>query len=67
MVDAVFYPKLKGVFAENKRGYRLSHKILIATVASIRIKLLKTAETEERSVHTNSGSCNFRLGSLKNN
>ena len=34
-------------------------------VASIRRKLLKTADTEERSVHTNLESCNIRHGSLK--
>jgi len=36
------------------------------SVAPVRRKLLKTAHTEERSFHTNSESCNIRLGSLKN-
>ena len=46
-----FLPKsLKGVFAKNERGYRL---ILLLSVASKRRKLLKTINTEERSVHTN--------------
>ena len=55
---------LKGVFAINEieRGYRLnaikkrfwSLLILLLSVASIlRRKLLKTTNTEERSVHTN--------------
>ena len=59
--------KLKGVFAKNERGYRLMAKnysfwsllILLLSVASVRIKLLKTTKTEERSVHTNSESCNI--------
>jgi len=57
----------KGVFAKIKRGYRLTSKniwwrlllILLLSVASIRRKLLKTTHTEERSVHTNSESCNI--------
>ena len=28
--------------------------------------MLKTTNTEERSVHTNSDSCNIQLGTLKN-
>ena len=44
--------KVKGVFAKNERGYRLNA-----------IKLLKTTNTEERSVHTNSERCNIQLGS----
>ena len=32
----------------------------------IRGKLLKTIHTEEHIIHTNSESCNIRLGSLKN-
>ena len=60
---------LKGVFAKNERGYRLnaikkrfwSLLILLLSVASIRRKLLKATNTEERSVHTNSERCNIRL------
>jgi len=60
---------LKGVFAKNERGYRLnaikkrfwSLLILLLIVASIRRKLLKTTNTEERSIHTNSERCNIRL------
>ena len=33
--------------------------ILVLSVASIRRKLLKTTHSEERSVHTNSESCNI--------
>jgi len=52
---------LKGVFANNKRGYRLTAKnkrfrsllILLLSVASIRRKLFKTTKTEECSVYTN--------------
>ena len=63
---------LKGVFAKNERGYRLTEKnkrfwsllILLISVAPIRRKLLKTTHTEERSVHTNSDSCNIKLGSI---
>ena len=40
--------------------------ILLLSVVSIRRKLLKTTNTEERCVHTNSKSCNIRLGSVKN-
>ena len=48
---------LKGVFAKNKRGYRLnaikkrfwSPIILLLSVASIRRKLIKTSHTEERT------------------
>ena len=62
---------LKGVFATNERGYRLnaikkrfwSLLILLLSVASIRRKLLKTTNTEEHSVHTNSERCNIQLGS----
>ena len=62
---------LKGVFAKNERGYRRNAKnkrfrsllILLLSVASIRRKLLKTIHTKERSVHTNSESCNIQLGS----
>ena len=57
---------LKGVFAKNERGYKLTAKnkrfwsllILLLAVASIRKKFLKTTFTEERSVHTNSENCN---------
>ena len=60
---------LKGVFAKNERGYRLnaikkrfwSLLILLLSVASIRRKLLKRTNTEERSIHTNSERCNIRL------
>ena len=64
--------RLKGVFAKNERGYRLTSKIfdgdliLLLSVASIKRKLLKTTHTEERSVHTNSESCNIQLGSWNN-
>ena len=40
--------------------------ILLLSVASIKKKLLKTNHTEERIIHSNSESCNFRLGSFKN-
>ena len=61
----------KGVFAKNKRGYRLnaikkrfrSLLILLLSVASIRRKLLKTTNTEERGVHTNLERCNIKFGS----
>ena len=67
-------PALKGVFAKNERGYKLnaikkrfwSLLILLLSVASIRRKLLKTTNTEERSFHTNSERCNIQLGSLTN-
>ena len=60
--------RLKGVFAKNKRGYRLnairkrfwSPLILLLSGASIRRKLTKTSHTEERSAHTNWGSWNIR-------
>ena len=66
-----FSTALKGVFAKNERGYRLnaikkrfwSLLILLLAVASIRRKLLKTTNTEERSVLTNSERCNIQLGS----
>ena len=62
---------LKGVFTKNERGYRLTAKnnrfwsllIFLLSVASLRRKLLKTTNAEERSVHTNSESCNIWLGS----
>ena len=62
---------LKGVFAKNERGNRLnagkkrfwSVLILLLSVASIRRKLLKTTNTEELSVRTNSERCNIQLGS----
>ena len=52
--------RLKGVFAKNERGYRLTAKnypwlallILLLSVVSIRRKLLKTTHIEERGVHT---------------
>ena len=61
--------RLKGVFAKNKRGYRLnairkrfwSPLILLLSDASIRRKLTKTSHTEERSAHTNWGSWNIRF------
>jgi len=40
--------------------------ILLLSVASMRRNLLKTTHTKERSVHTNSETCNIRLGSQKN-
>ena len=51
-----------------KGGYRLTSKnmrfrrllILLQSIASIRRKLLKTNDTEERSVHTNSERCNIK-------
>ena len=61
---------LKGVFAKNERGFRLnaikklfrSLLILLLSVASMRRKLLKTTNTEERySINTNSERCNIRL------
>ena len=67
----IYFIWLKGVFAKNERGYRLnaikkrfwSLLILLLTVASMRRKLLKTTNTEERSVLTNSERCNIQLGS----
>ena len=64
----VFILMLKGVFAKNERGYRLTAKnkrfwsllILLLSVASISRKLLKTTHTEERIVFTNSESCNIQ-------
>ena len=58
---------LKGVFAKYERGYRLTAKSkcfwsLLLSVASLRRKLLKITNAEERSVHTNSESCNIQLG-----
>ena len=49
---------LKGVFAKNERGYRLTGKndrwqsllILLLSIPSIRRKIVKTTHTEERSV-----------------
>ena len=43
--------------AKNNRFWSLL--IFILSVASIRRKLFKTTHTEERSVHTNSESCNI--------
>ena len=66
---------LQGVFAKNERRYisNYGEKIsafdrnqLLLSVASKRRKLFETSYIEERSVHTNSESCNFQLGSLKN-
>ena len=37
--------------------------ILLPSVASIIKKLIKTTHAKERSVHTNSESCNIKLGS----
>ena len=61
---------LKWVFAKNERGYRLNaikKALLFATsltsICASRIKLLKTTNTEERSVHTHSERCNIQLGS----
>ena len=59
---------LKGLFAKNKRGYKLTAKnkhfwsllILVLSVVSLRRKFLKTTYTWERSVHTNLESCNIR-------
>ena len=45
--------QIKGVFAKNERGYRLTSKN----------KLLKTTNAKERSVHTNSEIGNIPLGS----
>ena len=50
-----------GYGGKNKRFWSLL--ILLLPVASIRKKLLKTTHDEERSVHTNSESCNIQLGS----
>ena len=60
---------LKGLFAKNERGDRLSAikkrfwslLILLLSVASIKRKLIKTSHTEERSAHTNWENCNIRL------
>ena len=53
------------------RWYRFTAKNYqwwsLLSVASIRRKLLKTTLTEERSVQTNSESCNIRLRSQKIN
>ena len=65
---------LKGVFAKNERGYRHTAKnkrfwsllILVLSVTSIRRKLFITTHDKERSVHTNSESCNIQLGSQNN-
>ena len=66
---------LKGVFAKNERGYRLSAikkrfwslLILLLSVASIRRKLLKTSHTEQLSGHTNGEKCNIQLRPSKIN
>ena len=58
---------LKGVFAKNERGYRLTAEycqwrsllILLLSVASIKRKLLKTTNTEERSVFSSFLKKNF--------
>ena len=62
--------RFKGSVRKNERGYRLNAKkaLLIATnLTSIccvyKEKIVKTTYTEERSVHTNSESCNIQLGS----
>ena len=60
---------LKGLFAKNERGDRLSAikkrfwslLILLLSVASIKRKLIKTSHTKERSAHTNWGRWNIRL------
>jgi len=65
---------IKGVFAKNVRGYKLTAKnnrfwsllILLLSVASIRRELLKTTYTEERSVHTNSESLQYTTRIVKN-
>ena len=53
---------LKGVFAKNEKECDkkalLILLILLLSVASIRRKLLKTTNTEEHSVHTNSETFN---------
>ena len=67
-------PVLKGLFSKNEREYRLKSKnilwwlllILLLSIASKKRKLLKKTHTVERSVRTNSETCNIRLGSLKN-
>ena len=46
--------------AKNKRFWSLL--ILLLSVASISRKLFKTTHAEQRSVHTNSESCNIQLG-----
>ena len=54
-INKVIKPRLKGVFAKNERGYRLTAKnkrfwsipILLLSVASIRRKLLNTTHAEE--------------------
>ena len=62
---------IKGsMIPKNERGYRLKAKnkrflsllILPRSVMSIKRKLLKTTHTKERSVYTNSESCNIQLG-----
>ena len=67
---------LKGVFAKNERGYKLTAKnkrfwielnwsllLSLLSVAFIRRKLLTTTHAKERSVHTNWESCNILLRS----
>ena len=51
----------KGFRRKNKRFWSLL--ILLLSVAYVRKKIIKTTYTEERSVHTNSESCNIRLRS----
>ncbi len=43
------------------QSVHLTVLILLLSVASIGRKLLKTTNTEERSVHTNSEKCNIQL------
>ena len=72
IISKVFNTILKGVSGKNESGYEHRSKnirrwlllILLLSVASIRRKLLKTAHTEERGIHTNSESCNIWLGSI---
>ena len=59
------------MFVKNERGYRLTAKKLSMVIATnptficcvYMKKIVKTTNTEERSVHKNSESCNIRLGS----
>ena len=63
--EEVRFSTLKGVFAKNKRGYRLTSNwiwwwlllTLLLSVESIRRKGLKTTHTEECRTHRNSKSC----------
>ena len=68
--EEVRFSTLKGVFAKNKRGYRLTSNwiwwwlllTLLLSVESIRRKGLKTTHTEECRTHRNSKSCIISIG-----